>query len=210
MGFTYAACYQLSKFVADSFFDLRVYGQEHIIEQGPALLAMNHQSFLDPPFAGISCQREIHYFGRKTLFDIPVIGAILRRINVIGVDLEGSDVSALKAVIRVLRNGGCTVVFPEGTRTRDGHLQAAKPGAGFIIAKTLAPVVPMRIFGAFDAYPRGAKIPRMTPVTIVVGEPIHFGKADITGDPRIVFQRLSERVMEKIAALENPRAVCIP
>ena len=205
MGFTYAACYQLSKFVAHSLFDLRVYGQENIIEDGPALLAMNHQSFLDPPFAGISCQREIHYFGRKTLFDIPVIGAILRRINVIGVDLEGSDVSALKAVIRVLRNGGCTVVFPEGTRSRDGNLQSAKPGAGFIIAKTLAPVVPMRIFGAFDAYPRGAKIPRMTPVTIVAGEPIHFTKADVAGDPRLVFQHLSEYVMEKIAALKNPR-----
>ena len=206
MGFTYAASYQFSKFVGQALFDLRVYGQENIIEHGPALLAMNHQSFLDPPFAGISCRREIHYLARKTLFDIPVIGPILRRINVIGVDREGSDVAALKAVIRVLRDGGCTVVFPEGTRTRDGNLQPAKPGAGFIIAKTLAPVVPMRIFGAFDAYPRGAKIPRMTPVTIVAGEPIHFTKADTAGDPRIVFQRLSEQVMEKIAALKNPRA----
>ena len=207
MGFTYAACYQLSKFVADAFFDLRVYGQENIIEEGPALLAMNHQSFLDPPFAGISCRREIHYLARKTLFDIPIVGAILRRINVIGVDREGSDVAALKAVMRVLKSGGCTIVFPEGTRTRDGSLQPAKPGAGFIIAKTLAPVVPMRIFGAFEAFPKGAKIPRMSPVTIVAGEPIRFGKADITGDPRIVFQRLSEHVMEKIAALKNPREV---
>ncbi len=205
MGFTYAAGYQLSKFIAQSFFDLRVYGQDNIIEDGPALLAMNHQSFLDPPFAGISCKREIHYFARKTLFDIPIVGPILRHLNVIGVDREGSDVSALKAVIRVLRDGGCTIVFPEGTRSRDGGLQPAKPGAGFIIAKTLAPVVPMRIFGAFDAFPRGAKFPRSRPVTIVVGEPIHFTKSDAGGDPRIVFQRLSERVMEKIAALQNPR-----
>jgi len=207
MGFTYAACYQFSKFVADAFFDLRVYGQENIIEEGPALLAMNHQSFLDPPFAGISCQRPIHYLARKTLFDIPVIGWILRRINVIGVDLGSSDVAALKAVMRVLKAGGCTIVFPEGTRTRDGGLQPAKPGAGFIIAKTLAPVVPMRIFGAFEAFPKGAKIPRMHPVTIVAGQPIQFTKADITGDPRIVFQRLSEHVMEKIAELKNPREV---
>ena len=205
MGFTYAAGYQLSKFIGHAFFDLRVYGQDNIIEDGPALLAMNHQSFLDPPFAGISCKREIYYFGRKTLFDVPVLGFLLRRITVIGVDRDGSDVSALKAVIRVLRSGGCTIVFPEGTRTRDGNLQPAKPGAGFIIAKTLAPVVPMRIFGAFEAFPRGAKFPRMTPVTIVAGEPIHFTKADVAGDPRIVFQRLSEHVMEKIAALQNPR-----
>ena len=205
MGFTYSVSYQFSKFVGQALFDLRVYGQENIIETGPTLLAMNHQSFLDPPFAGISCQRPIHYLARKTLFDIPVIGWILRRINVIGVDREGSDVAALKAVMRVLKSGGCTIVFPEGTRTRDGNLQPAKPGAGFIIAKTLAPVVPMRIFGAFEAFPKGAKIPRMTPVTIVVGQPIYFTKADIAGDARVVFQRLSEHVMEKIAALKNPR-----
>ena len=205
MGFTYAAGYQLSQFIAQSFFDLRVYGQDNIIEHGPALLAMNHQSFLDPPFAGICCRREISYLGRKTLFDIPVVGTIIRRLNVIGVDRDGADVAALKAVIRVLREGGCTIVFPEGTRSRDGNLQPAKPGAGFIIAKTLAPVVPMRIFGAFDAFPRGAKFPRMTPVSIVVGEPLRFGKADLSGDPRLVFQRLSERVMEKIAALQIPR-----
>jgi 1-acyl-sn-glycerol-3-phosphate acyltransferase len=205
MGFTYAVGYQLSKFIGHAFSDLQVYGQDNMIENGPALLAMNHQSILDPPYAGISCKREIHYFARKTLFDIPVFGAILRRINVIGVDREGSDVAALKSVIRVLRGGGCTIVFPEGTRTRDGNLQPAKPGAGFIIAKTLAPVVPMRIFGAFEAYPRGAIIPRFTPVTIVVGEPIHFAKSDVAGDSRTVFQRLSEHVMGKIAALRNPR-----
>ena len=65
----------------------------------------------------------------------------------------------------------------------------------------------MRVFGAFEAFPKGAKIPRMSPVTIVAGKPIHFTKADITGDPRIVFQRLSERVMEKISELKNPREV---
>ena len=205
MGFTYAACYQLSKFVAQSLFDLRVYGQDNIIEQGPALLAMNHQSFLDPPFAGISCRREVSYLARKTLFDIPVIGGIIRRLNVIGVDRDGSDVAALKAVIRVLRNGGCTVVFPEGTRTRDGNLQPARAGAGFIIAKTLAPVVPMRIFGAYEAFPRDSKFPRPVPVTVVVGEPMRFTERDVKGDPRIVFQRLSEQVMEQIAALKNPR-----
>ncbi len=205
MGFTYAAGYHLSKFIGQSFFDLQYFGQDNLIEEGPALLAMNHQSFLDPPFAGISCQREIYYFGRKTLFDVPVLGFFLRRISVIGVDRDGSDGAALKAVIRVLRGGGCTILFPEGTRTRDGHLQPAKPGAGFIIAKTLAPVVPMRIFGAFDAFPRGAKFPRCHPITIVIGEPIRFTPADVAGDPRIVFQRLSEHVMEKIAALKNPR-----
>jgi 1-acyl-sn-glycerol-3-phosphate acyltransferase len=205
MGFTYAAGYQLSKFIAQAFFDLQVFGQDNMIDEGPALLAMNHQSFLDPPFAGICCNREIFFLARKTLFDVPVLGFLLKRINVIGVDREGSDVGALKAVIRVLRAGGCTIVFPEGTRTRDGNLLPARPGAGLIIAKTLAPVIPMRIFGAHEAFPKGAKLPQLHPITIVIGEPMRFNVADVAGDPRTVFQCLSERVMDRIAALRNPR-----
>jgi 1-acyl-sn-glycerol-3-phosphate acyltransferase len=205
MGFTYSIGYNLSTFIAQTVFSLRVYGQENMIEKGPALLAMNHESFLDPPFAGICCKREIHYFARKTLFDIPVLGPLLRRINVIGVDREGSDVTALKAVIRVVRDGGGAIVFPEGTRSRDGNLQPAQPGVGFIIAKTLAPVVPMRIFGAFEAFPRGTKWPGKSPVTIAIGKPLRFTTADIEGAPRTTYQRLSDLVMSQIASLENPR-----
>lgn len=205
MGFTYSVGFRLSTFIAHTFFSLRVYGRENMIEEGPALLAMNHQSFLDPPFAGICSTREIHYFGRKTLFDVPVLGMLLRRINVIGVDREGSDVTALKAVMRVVREGGATIVFPEGTRSRDGNLQPAQPGVGFIVAKTLTPVVPMRIFGAFEAFPRGTKWPRKSPVTIVIGKPLRFTAADVEGDPRETYHRLSDQVMNRIASLENPR-----
>src|SRR2546421_71076 len=96
MGLTYFIGYHLSKFIAHTVFSLRVYGRENIIEEGPVLLAMNHQSVLDPPFAGICCRREIHFLARKTLFEVPMLGPLLRRINVIGVDREGSDMSAIK------------------------------------------------------------------------------------------------------------------
>jgi 1-acyl-sn-glycerol-3-phosphate acyltransferase len=84
-------------------------------------------------------------------------GWLLPKLNVIPVDQEGSDRSALKALIRILRAGQATLVFPEGARTLDGNLQPAQPGLGLVIAKTLAPVVPMRIFGAHEAWPRGVK-----------------------------------------------------
>ncbi len=205
MGLVYSATFALAKFTALNFFSLQVYGRENMIEEGPALLAMNHQSFLDPPFAGICCDREIHYLARKTLFDIPLVGRVLRHLNLVGVDRDGTDMSALKNVIRILRAGGCTIVFPEGTRTRDGNLQPASAGVGLVIAKTLAPVVPMRIFGAFEAFPRSAKLPRRVPVTIVIGAPLRFTEADMSGDPRLVYQRVSDMVMARIAALENPR-----
>ena len=204
MGLIYEACSKLAQFTALNAFGLQVVGRENLIEEGPALIASNHQSFLDPPLVGSCLHREIHYLARKTLFDIPVVGKLLPHLRVVGVDRDGADMSALKSVIRLVKNGDCTIVFPEGTRTSDGKLQPAKAGLGLIIAKTLAPVVPTRIFGAFDAFPRSAKLPRRAPITVVFGKPLRFTKADIAGDPREVYQRLSDRVMAAIAALREP------
>jgi 1-acyl-sn-glycerol-3-phosphate acyltransferase len=205
MGLIYSLAVNLTRFTACNLFGLQIYGRENLIEEGPALLAMNHQSYLDPPLAAVCCDREIHFLARKNLFDLPILGRLLHHLNVIGLDRDGADMSALKTVIRLLKNGGSTIVFPEGTRTQDGQLGPARPGIGLIIAKSLAPVVPMRVFGAYDAFPRTAKFPRRAPITIVIGEPMHFTKADVAGDPRTVYQALSEKVMARIAALENPR-----
>ena len=65
--------------------------------------------------------------------------------------------SALKTIIKLVKGGECAIVFPEGERTLDGKMGPAQPGLGLVIAKTLAPVVPMRIFGAYEAFPRGGK-----------------------------------------------------
>ena len=130
------------------------------------------------------------------------MGWILPKLNVIPVDSEtGRDRTALKALIRILRAGEGTLVFPEGQRTPDGNLQSAQPGLGLVIAKTLAPVVPMRIFGAYDAWPIHKKWPRPAKVTIVVGEPIYFTQQDVEAGGKELYQRLSQRVMDAIAAL---------
>jgi len=179
-----------------------------MIQEGPVILAMNHQSYLDPPLAGICCRRAIFFLARRTLFDQPLLGWILPKLNVIPVDQEGSDRSALRAVIRVLRAKEGVLVFPEGSRTLDGNLQPVEPGIGLVIAKTLAPVVPMRIFGAHEALPRGGGRLRFARITIVVGEPLRFTAADVAGSNREVYPRLAQRVIDAIASLqlENPRS----
>ena len=198
----YYTIYHLTRFIAKVFFRFRVIHPERVIEEGPVILAMNHQSYLDPPFAGIGCRRAIYFLARKTLLDVPLLGWILPKLNVVFVDQEGTDRSALKALIRILRENHGVLVFPEGSRTLDGNLQPALPGVGFVIAKTLAPVVPMRIFGAHEALPRDGGRLRFCPITIVVGEPLLFTAADLEGNHREVYQRLSQRVMDAIAALE--------
>ena len=193
--------YNLSKLLARTLFSFRVIGRERIPKTGGCVLAMNHESFLDPPLAGISCDRPIHFLARKSLLKWPILGPIFPKLNVVPVDQDRADMSALKTVIKLVRAGECTVVFPEGSRTEDGNLQPAQPGLGLVIAKTLAPVVPMRIFGAHEAFPRGAKFPKPHRITIVVGELMRFTEADLAGGGRDLYQKLSERVMERIAAL---------
>src|SRR5437588_1840538 len=193
--------YHLSRVFGRLFFRLRIIHQERMIQAGPVILAMNHQSYLDPPFAGTACNRAIYFLARRTLMDVPVLGWLLPKLNVIPVNQEGIDRSALKALIRVLKAGNAALVFPEGSRTVDGRVQAAEPGLGLIIAKTLAPVVPMRIFGAHEALPRGGGGLHFVPITIVIGEPILFTAADLNPPARDLYKRLSQRVMDAIAAL---------
>jgi len=193
--------YHLSRLIGRLFFRLRIIHRERIIQTGPVILAMNHQSYLDPPLAGITCDRAIYFLAKRTLIDVPVLGWLLPKLNVIPVNQEGIDRSALKALIRVLNSGNAALVFPEGARTLDGDLQPAQPGLGLVIAKTLAPVVPMRIFGAHESLPRGGGGLHFVPITIVVGEPIFFTAADLGSRGKDLYGRLSQRVMDAIAAL---------
>lgn len=193
--------YHLSWLLGRLLFRFRVVHRERLIHEGPVIFAMNHESYLDPPLAGIAAKREMYFLARKTLLDVPVLGWVLPKLNVVPVDQEGNDRSALKALLRILKAGHGTIVFPEGARTLDGKMQPALPGLGFVIAKTLAPVVPMRIFGAREAMPRGGGGLRLHPITIVVGEPMRFTDADLQPRSKELYQRLSERVLAAIAEL---------
>jgi len=202
VNFYYWLGYHGSRLLARLFFRFRILHRERVIQTGPVILAMNHQSFLDPPLAGNACDRAVYFLAKRSLMNAPVLGWLLRKLNVIPVDLAGNDRSALKALIRILRSGQCVLVFPEGTRTPDGNLQPAEPGVGLVIAKTGAPVVPMRIFGAFNAWPIGGRLRLWRKITIVVGEPLHFSPADLEMRDKDRYLRLSQTVMGAIAEVK--------
>jgi 1-acyl-sn-glycerol-3-phosphate acyltransferase len=208
MGRTYKVCATISAIIARTVFRFRAYGADNIPKEGGCLIAMNHESYLDPPLAGISAPRELFYLARKTLLEWPVIGRILPALNVIPVDQERADMSALKTVIRQIRAGHGTVIFPEGSRSVDGTLQPAQPGVGLIIAKTRCPVIPARIFGAHEAFPRGGTPRPFRPIRIVFAPAMEFAESDFEGKGRELYQRLSDRVMERIAGIQAPDGAC--
>src|SRR2546423_36905 len=177
MNFYYWLGYNFSRLLAQLFFGFRIINRERVIQTGPVILAMNHQSFFDPPLAGNACDRPIFFLAKKSLMNVPLLGWLLPKLNVIPVNLEGGDRSALKALIRILSAGECALVFPEGSRTPDGNLQPAAAGLGLLIAKTRAPGVSMRIFWGFGAWPIVGKNHLWREIKIVRGEQIHFSDA---------------------------------
>lgn len=201
MTLVYCIFYNLAKILAKTLFRMRVVHPERMIETGPLILAVNHSSYFDPPLAGICSKRAVYYLARKSLLKWPFFGPLFPDMNVIPVERDGNDMSALREVIKKVKEGNGIVLFPEGTRSKDGNLQNAKAGIGLVIAKTRAPVVPMRIFGAYEAFPKGTKRMRFTKITVVIGEPIYFTKDELSDNSRETYQRLSDRVMEGISKL---------
>jgi 1-acyl-sn-glycerol-3-phosphate acyltransferase len=201
MKFSYWLGYRFFRELARGLFDFRVIGAEKLQVPGAALIACNHVSFLDPPFVGQAFDEPIHYFARKSLFDHPVAGAILRSWQSIPIDRDKPDAASLKATIRFLRQGEKVLIFPEGTRSPDGSLQSAEAGVGLFIAKGGAPVLPVRIFGTYEAYPRGARTLRPTRITLVVGD---LWKPDLVSyqkEGRELYQALAQDVMHRIDEL---------
>ena len=193
--------YNFSRWFAQIFFRFRILYRERMIQSGPVILAMNHQSYFDPPLGGNACDRPIYFLARRSLLEVPILRWLLPKLNVIPVNQDAIDRSALKTLIQVVKAGNGALVFPEGSRTLDGELQPGAAGIGLIIAKTRAPVVPMRIFGAHEALPRGGGRMRFHPITIVVGEPIRFSAAELDEGGKEAYGRLSQHVMDAIAAL---------
>src|SRR5436190_6803185 len=181
MKLAYRAGWCLSRLVFATYFHWRVYHPERVPLSGRVILAANHASFIDPPLVGAGLKRDINYLARESLFRFPVAGAILRAVNCVPVDRDGGGATGLKAILGRLLAGGGIILFPEGTRTRDGRLQPARSGIGLTVIKSDAPVVPVRVFGTYAAYGRHRKFPRPRPVAVKYGQPIMFERLRAEG-----------------------------
>lgn len=182
-------------------FGLRVIGKEHLVTEGPVLVASNHQSFLDPPLIGNLYRSEMVFLARKSLFR-GFFKWLYRQWNAIPVDQDKPDMSSLKAIVRKLRDGHRVLVFPEGARTLDGSLGPAAPGIGLIAAKSGAVIQPVRIRGAFEALPRGSARLRFSRITVTVGRPIRLTPEECkAASSKNGYAALANRIMAAIAEL---------
>ncbi|HXD01423.1 MAG TPA: lysophospholipid acyltransferase family protein [Verrucomicrobiae bacterium] len=191
-----------------TYFRWRVYNPERVPLTGPVVLASNHQSFLDPPLVGSGVKRDINYMARKSLFNNPIAAWALHAVNAVPVDRDGGGAAGLKAILDRLKAGGGIVLFPEGTRSKDGNLQPARSGIGLVVAKSTAPVVPIRVFGTFDAQWKRLKLLRPPRVAIKYGRPLLFEKlrAEAKDCSKIrlkeIYQEIADEIMVEISRME--------
>jgi len=182
-----------------------VAGTENFPMSGPFLIASNHASHFDPPLVGCHVPRQMRFFARKTLWNHPIVAWWITAVETIPVERDSGDVGAIKRVLQALKENRAIVLFPEGTRTVDGQLQKAKAGVGLMACKTGVPVVPCRVYGSFEAFGKGAKIPRFgTPIDIVFGPPIAPSEYDDPTAGKARYDVAAQRFMERIAALPRP------
>lgn len=157
-------------------FRFRVYNQGAIPDEGPVLIAANHQSLLDPPAIGCRIrQRQPDFVARAGLWTNPHFGRWIALLHAIPVAEEGSDAAAIREIVRRLKMGRCVLIFPEGSRSPDGEIHSFKRGIAVLVKRAKCPVVPAAIEGAFEAWPRSRKRPRLwgrPPVSVRFGEPI--------------------------------------
>jgi cytidylate kinase len=201
----YRFCHTACKAFFHAAYAMEVHHAERARIPGGAYLASNHASFLDPPLVGTALDEPIRYLARNTLFKPPLLSWLLPRLNTVPVDRDNAELSSLRLSIELVRQGKKMVVFPEGTRTPDGTLQPAQRGVGMLVAKTGAPVIPVRIFGSFEAFPRSAKFPRWDgKVHVVFGEPLRFSPEEREAKGKAGQQAISDRILAAIAALRIP------
>jgi 1-acyl-sn-glycerol-3-phosphate acyltransferase len=173
MRWGYKAAQLLCQAIWRVAFRLEVRGMENVPPEGQGvLLASNHQSFLDPVTVGVPLRREINPVARQSLFEFPLFRALIRYLNAFPIQRSTADMAAVREGIRRLRRGDALVLFPEGTRTRDGSIGRITPGFALIAQKARVPIVPVLIDGAFKCWPRGNLLPRPGRMSVTFGAPI--------------------------------------
>ncbi|MCP4707210.1 MAG: 1-acyl-sn-glycerol-3-phosphate acyltransferase [Planctomycetes bacterium] len=154
------------------YFGLRIFQRENVPKEGPVLLVSNHQSFLDPVLCGIGLPRELDYIARDSLFRNRLFARYIRSLNAFPIQRGQADIAAIRTVVNRLQQGRAMVLFPEGTRTRDGRISPLKSGFELISRRSGATTVPVVIDGAFETWPRTKKIFSMGQIKVIFGEPV--------------------------------------
>lgn len=200
-GFFYGCFRGLFIALGRVLFRFRTDGAERVPNREGLLVAANHASYLDIPVLGCALPRRAYFLGRYDLFPNRLLGRILRNLGWIPMRHYRFDRDSFRTAVELIKRGEAVVIYPEGTRSKDGRLGPGKPGMGIIVAETGCRVLPVHLGGTHDVLPVGAWWPRLRPIRVRIGEPINFAADAAQFAGKQFFQHVSRTVMERIADL---------
>lgn len=187
---------------------LKAEGVEHVPRSGPFIIVSNHCSNLDPPFIGWATGhqvgRVVHFMAKIEMRSWFFIGWLATQSGTFFVRRGEGDRNAQRFSLETLADGRPIAIFPEGTRSRDGHLKAFKSGAAFLAIRSGAPVLPVAISGSHRLFPNGSRIPRATRLTVRIGEPFTLAHQASGRIDRDALQRGTEQMQDAVRSLLPP------
>jgi 1-acyl-sn-glycerol-3-phosphate acyltransferase len=191
----------IAAFILKIFYNLKIIGIENIPANGGLIFACNHLSNIDPPIIEVAIHkvRTSRFVAKRELFGVPIISYIFKKQKYIPIDRKkpGGDLKALRLSIDAIKKGDCLVVFPEGTRSRDGSPSDPKMGIGFLACKTKAPVVCARIFGT-------EKFPFSKNLVLAIGNMVKCNGIETRKKSKQVYLEFSNKIMSEILSIKKP------
>lgn len=183
-----------------ALFRIRFEGVEHVPLAGPVLITPNHVSYMDPVLITIPIHRPLYYMTLEPFFRVRGFGRLIRWARAFPVREDGADGQAVRTAMRLLRAGEPLVIFPEGGRSPNGRPREFRPGAFRIALGAEAPVVPVTIAGAFDAWPAQRRLPRPARIRITYHPPLTRKDLPPNADRKTLPRLMAELVRQRIAA----------
>lgn len=201
MKWPYWLVYTCARLFFRLFFRLRVEGLEYF-RPGPGIIAANHVSLYDPEVVSISCPEEVHFLAKESLFRIPLLGRLIRVLNAHPVSRDASDAATFRLILRLIQSGKKVILFPEGSRSDDGAIQPLEKGLSFLVQKAKCPIYPTYVAGAFEAWPRSRKFPKLRGRMICAfGPPIEWNEFEGM-DKKKAMEAINARTHEALCTLK--------
>jgi 1-acyl-sn-glycerol-3-phosphate acyltransferase len=202
----YWAGYVLFRMFFPLLFCFKITGKKNVPQKGPTIIAPNHISYLDPPLVGtaitMSSGRPVWFMAKTELFRNRLFGWLITCCHSYPVQRGKPDKRALKRSLELLAQGEMIVVFPEGTRSEDGHLQPPELGIALLALKSKAFVLPMAIIGSNKALPPHSFWIRPAKIEVRIGRPLVF--SDFPNPPtRADLEQVAQTIMSEIAGLQK-------
>jgi 1-acyl-sn-glycerol-3-phosphate acyltransferase len=192
----------------------RVEGEEHVPEEGPAILASNHLSYADWLFMPLTIPRRVTFVAKAEYFTTPGFKGRLQKMFFSGagqvpIDRSGASAAegALSSAKKILGSGELFGIFPEGTRSHDGKLYRGKTGVARLALETGVPVIPVAVLGTNVVAPPGKKFGSFVRPAVRFGKPLDFSRYEGLENDRYILRSITDEIMYEIMRLSDQEYV---